>query len=224
MVILPPMAFSDHLKFMAAFLRNPKHVGAIAPSSPALAKAMIDDLQVPETHTIAEFGPGTGPFTNALNDRFQRENRPHHYLGIERDKKFIQILRNRFPDMNFVHGSAEHLPIYHSQSELPPIGGIVCGLPFASLPITVQDAITCMLNDLLLPGTVFRTFQYVHAYPLPAAIHFRKRMKEMGLQMQKRKIIVGNIPPAFVLTWTRAGRLAPLKTATPVHEPELVGV
>ncbi|QDU34619.1 hypothetical protein KS4_26900 [Poriferisphaera corsica] len=206
------MAFSDQIKFLAAFIRNPKHVGAIAPSSPALAKAMVDDLQVPDTHTIAEFGPGTGPFTNALSDRFKRENRPAHYLGIERDENFIQILRNRFPDMNFVHGSAEHLPTYHSQSKLPPIGGIVCGLPFASLPIVVQDSITSMLNDLLQPGTVFRTFQYVHAYPLPTAIRFRRRMKNMGLQMQKRKVIFNNIPPAYVLTWTRSGKLAPINT------------
>ncbi|QQE12653.1 hypothetical protein JD969_04090 [Planctomycetota bacterium] len=198
------MAFSDQMKFMAAFMRNPKHVGAIAPSSDALAKAMVDDLQVSPEQTIVEFGPGTGSFTKALYRRFTREGQKGHYLGIERDESFVNHLRARFPDMNFVHGSAELLPQYHVKTDLPPVGGVVCGLPFASLPITVQDSITNMLNDLLVPGTVFRTFQYVHAYPLPTAIRFRKRMHDMGLKMAKRKVIWANVPPAYVLTWTRA--------------------
>ena len=197
------MSLTDHMKFIAAFLRNPKHVGAIAPSSDALAKAMVDDLQVSPQQTIVEFGPGTGSFTKAINKRFDREGQQGHYLGIERDENFVRHLRQRFPEMNFVHGSAELLPQYHTNSELPPVGGVVSGLPFASLPITVQDSITNMLSDLLVPGTTFRTFQYVHAYPLPTAVRFRKRMTDMGLKMARRKVILANIPPAYVLTWTR---------------------
>ena len=204
MVILLAMSISDHIKFLAAFARNPKHVGAIAPSSDALAAAMVEGLQISANKTIVEFGPGTGSFTKAIYNRFSDEGGEGNYLGIERDKAFVKHLRNRFPDMNFVHGSAEKLPVYHQAAELPPVGGVVSGLPFASLPITVQDSITSMLDELLLPGTVFRTFQYVHAYPLPTAIRFRKRMQDLGLKMARRKIILCNLPPAYVLTWTRA--------------------
>ena len=198
------MSISDQIKFLAAFARNPKHVGAIAPSSDALAAAMVEDLQISANKTIVEFGPGTGSFTKAINKRFAKQGCEGNYLGIERDEAFVRHLRRRFPDMNFVHGSAEKLPIYHQKSDLPPVGGVVSGLPFASLPITVQDSITSMLDDLLLPGTVFRTFQYVHAYPLPTAVRFRRRMQNLGLKMARRKVIWCNLPPAYVLTWTRA--------------------
>ena len=197
------MSVADHLKFFAAFVKSPKHVGAIAPSSDALAKAMVQDIALDREQTVVEFGPGTGSFTKALQKRFAHENADAKYLGIERDEGFVKILRKRFPDMDFVHGSAEHMPVYHKQIELPPVGTVVSGLPFASLPITVQDSITDMLSSTLSGGTMFRTFQYVHAYGLPAAVRFRKRMKDLGLQLESRRVILCNLPPAFVLSWTR---------------------
>ncbi|WP_432797489.1 class I SAM-dependent methyltransferase [Poriferisphaera sp. WC338] len=197
------MSISDHIKFFGAFVKNPKQVGAIAPSSDALAKAMVADIQLDKPQTVVEFGPGTGSFTKAIQRRLRTEDSEARYLGIERDEGFVEILRKRFPDMDFVHGSAEHMPVYHKQVELPPVGTVVSGLPFASLPLTVQDSITTMLSDTLKGGTMFRTFQYVHAYGLPTAVRFRKRMKSLGLKMESRRVIFYNLPPAFVLSWTR---------------------
>ncbi|MEX0742069.1 MAG: hypothetical protein WD079_04670, partial [Phycisphaeraceae bacterium] len=55
----------------------------------------------------------------------------------------------------------------------------------------------------LLPGTEFRTFQYVHAWMLPAAVQFRRRMTRRFGPPRVSRPVLRNLPPAVVLTWGR---------------------
>src|SRR5690348_4798780 len=48
----PWMPITDTVRFLGAFLRNPMRVGAIAPSSPALARAMVAGLRVEPGESI----------------------------------------------------------------------------------------------------------------------------------------------------------------------------
>ena len=92
-----------------------------------------------------------------------------------------------------------------------PTRAIICGLPFASLPLATQDAIIDSLEDLVPPGGLFRTFQYVHAYFLPAAVRFRRRMNRTFGPHHRSPAVLANLPPAYVLTWSRktAGASSP---------------
>jgi len=191
---------SNHAgKFLAAFLRHPARIGAIAPSSPQLARAMVRDLEIPNGSCVIEFGPGTGPFTEALAQCLPADG----YLGIEREPNFVRVLQQRFPQLQFIEGSAENAVTLHAQSGLGPVRAIICGLPFASLPPSVQDAVTDALDRLLQPGTIFRTFQYIHAYALPTAVRFRRRMKQIFGPHHRSQAVLRNLPPAYVLTWSR---------------------
>ena len=60
------MALSDAIRFFLAFLSNPSTVGAMAPSSRALSRAMCAGLEIGEDELVLEFGPGTGPFTEQI--------------------------------------------------------------------------------------------------------------------------------------------------------------
>ena len=51
--------------FAAEWLRNPKRVGAIAPSGADLAKAITTGLNH-DSGPIVELGPGTGSFTDRI--------------------------------------------------------------------------------------------------------------------------------------------------------------
>ncbi|MHC4996253.1 MAG: class I SAM-dependent methyltransferase [Planctomycetota bacterium] len=192
------MLTRDSISFLGAVMRNPTRVGAIAPSSPALARAMTDGLELTSFKTVVELGPGTGPFTQRL-----AEVMPDHarYLGIERDPKLVNLLRQRLPAMRVAHGSAEDMRQHLHDADLSDVGVILSGLPFASLPGVVQDGVIEAVEDLMAPGVVFRTFQYVHAWPLPTARRFRERMDgRLGSHTLSRPVL-RNMPPAYVLTW-----------------------
>jgi phospholipid N-methyltransferase len=194
------MARGDAALFFRAFLRNPTKIGAIAPSSPSLARAMVRDLTLTAGETVVEFGPGTGPFTAEIAGLLPD---PRCYLGIERDPDFVATLRVRFPHLTFVEGSAEHAPRYLAGAGRGRVRRVICGLPFASLPPSVQDAIVATLDRLIEPGSEFRTFQYVHAFALPTAIRFRRRMRALFGPFTREATVVRNLPPAHVLSWKR---------------------
>lgn len=188
-------------KFLLQFLKSPTSVGAIAPSSVHLARAMVDGLDACAPGAVLEFGPGTGAFTAAIRDSL-----PKHcsYLGIEVEERFVDVLKSRFPDLRFEHGSAADVREICAKHELGPVRAIVSGLPFASLPLPVQDGIVRGILDVLSPGASFRTFQYVHAYRLPKAVRFRKQMSELFGTVRRSRAVFRNLPPAYSLTWTRS--------------------
>lgn len=183
-------------------LRKPGAIGAVTPSSPVLARAMLDKLHLDGAGVVMEFGPGTGPFTKQLANRMAD---PSRYLGIELDAGFVTMLRDKYPTMRFAQGSAADAAAHLDEAGLDAaaLEAILCGLPFASLPASVQDAVTAALDDLMKPGVIFRTFQYVHAWPLPSAVRFRHRMNELFGRCEVRGPVMRNVPPALVLSWKR---------------------
>lgn len=192
------VTMSEILHFVKAGIRNPLHVGALMPSSPALARAMVDGLDLKPNQTVLELGPGTGSLTHALNAKL-----PHAqaYLGIERDPHFVSLLQKRFPHLRFVVGDAAnalHISNEHIEGQ---IKYIISGLPFATLPTQVRSAILENLTHLLTPGSVFRTFQYLHASRIPQATAFRQFMNERYGSAKRSPIVLKNIPPAFTYTW-----------------------
>jgi phospholipid N-methyltransferase len=190
------------LQFLGAFVRRPRQVGAVVPSSPALAKAMMRGLDIEPNQTVVELGPGTGAFTRAILRQLPDRA---HYLGLELNPRFVEHLKQRFPHRgdSFVHGSAADVHHHHTDRDLPAVRAVVCGLPFASLPTDVQDGVVAGLDRLLQPGGEFRTFQYVHAFNLPAAQRFRQRMDRCFGPGQRSRPIALNVPPAFVMRWAR---------------------
>ena len=174
-------------------------MGAIAPSSPALAAEMVRGLEVGAGDVIVEFGPGTGPFTAAIEPLLGDASQ---YLGVERDPKFVEILRGRFPQLRFAEDGAQNTLEHLSGEQVGRVKAVLCGLPFASLPPSVQDAVVGTIEKLLGPGCEFRTFQYVHAYQLPTARRFRKMMGKLFGECEKSRVVVRNLPPAYVLKWT----------------------
>ena len=194
------MLSADGIRFLTAMLRNPARVGAIAPSSAALARAMIRGIDLSNGHAVLELGPGTGPITRVLHAALAD---PSLYLGIERNGAFVELLRERMPRMRVVEGSAERAVDHLREHGHERVGAIISGLPFASLPAGVRDGVIEALDTLMAPGTVFRTFQYVHAWPLPSAMRFREGMSERFGPCRISRPVMRNLPPALVLSWQR---------------------
>jgi phospholipid N-methyltransferase len=191
----------EHLLLLSRFVRDPRSVGAIAPSSPSLALAMVEPLDLRGAARIVELGPGTGAFTCAIVSRLGPSAR---YLAIDRDPAFVERIKRQWPDVDCVCASAAELPALAATRGMLPIDHVVSGLPFASLPAAVTTQILDGLEQALRPGGTFTTFQYIHAYRLPAAVAFRRDITRRMGATPVRATVMRNLPPAYVLTWKRA--------------------
>src|SRR5215471_5733218 len=98
--------------FLGQFVRSPRTVGAVSPSSQALARAMLAPIDFGAARTIVEFGPGTGAFTGEIASRLAPGSR---YLGIELNAGFVRELRARYPDLAFAQGNVADLSLIAAQ-------------------------------------------------------------------------------------------------------------
>src|SRR5262245_51868196 len=52
--------------FLRLFIQNPQRMGAFAPSSKALAMAMVREASIGHDQVVVELGPGTGALTSLI--------------------------------------------------------------------------------------------------------------------------------------------------------------
>jgi len=125
------------------------------------------------------------------------------YLGIELEPRFVSRLRARFPRLQFHEGSVADVAQILRDEQLPSPRAIISGLPFASLPRAVREAVIDATAEVLADDGEFRTFQYVHAWSLSSARRFREAMSARFEKFQRSKPIIRNVPPAYVLTYAK---------------------
>jgi phosphatidylethanolamine/phosphatidyl-N-methylethanolamine N-methyltransferase len=145
------------LTFLNEFFRNWKTVGAIAPSSPALAARMMESAEVWRAERVLELGPGTGALTQGIADVMPADS---SYLGIELSVPFVEQLRKRFPKMRFEQGAAQEFVFDGVLSETEAVDVIISGLPWTAFPECLQEAILDHVLPRLAPGGRFATFAY----------------------------------------------------------------
>jgi phosphatidylethanolamine/phosphatidyl-N-methylethanolamine N-methyltransferase len=175
-------------------MQSPRTVGAVLPSSGALARAMLAPIDFASARTIVEFGPGTGAFTRHISARLAPGCR---YLGIELNPEFVRGLATAFPSLAFVHDSVADLTQVLATQGIGPIDAIVCGLPWATLPISLQETVFSAMDLALAPGGVFVTFGYLQSLVLPGAWALRRRLRRDFAKVGHTRVVWGNAPPAF---------------------------
>jgi phosphatidylethanolamine/phosphatidyl-N-methylethanolamine N-methyltransferase len=176
---------SDLALFSRRLLRNPKQVSAIAPSSPALARAMARGLG-PETGRVVEFGPGTGHLTREI---LRSGVAPENLTLFELDAEFADHLRAKMPRAT-VHLAGAETAADHVA---PGVGAVVSGLPLLSIPPEICHAIVSAAFRILAPGAPYIQFTYGPKPPVPP-----ETVKELGLTIEKGPKIWMNVPPARV--------------------------
>ena len=79
--------------FFRQWLRSPKSMGAVIPSSRVLARAVTEAVRWRPGQTVIELGAGTGAISQGLID----SGLPPDALMIELDRPLFAYLRRRFP-------------------------------------------------------------------------------------------------------------------------------
>lgn len=191
-------AIAEHLVFLGRFLRRPREVGALAPSSRTLAREMVRHIPLTATSRIVELGPGTGVFTREVIHRLPEGGK---FLAVDINSQFCRELHARWPMLDCECGSAADLATMTAARGWDGVDHMLSGLPFASLPTAVSHAILDAVKTTLKPGGTFTTFQYIHAFPTPPAVSFRRDMDAHFGPMAARRAVFRNLPPAYVLSW-----------------------
>jgi len=166
----------------------------VAPSSPQLSEAILENCELHQAHVVVELGAGTGAITRAILERIG----PHTtFLALEVDEQHVQRLRSRFPRVKVCHESAEHLRACLARHGHAAADCIVCGLPWGNMSRRTRERIMQEVLATLKPDGHFCGFGYVHASWYPTSRAFRRYLRDHFPRVRISSIVWRNLPPAF---------------------------
>jgi phosphatidylethanolamine/phosphatidyl-N-methylethanolamine N-methyltransferase len=186
------IGLDDEVRFIRSWIERPLSIGAVAPSSKMLARAMARYVDPHSDGPVVELGPGTGPVTAAL---VEAGVDPARLVLVEFNPEFCRILRARYPDATLVQGDAYSMRRLLETLLLQPAAAVVSGLPLVTKPVRMRLRLIRDAFDLMLPGAPFVQFTYSVASPLPRRFG--------GFSVEASERIWMNIPPARVWVYRK---------------------
>lgn len=177
---------AEHLNFLRGMILRPKKVGAITPSSPALANAIAAQVDPAREGPILELGPGTGVVTQALIERGVPEER---LIAIEYDPEFAAMVQKRFPKVRVLQGDAFQFAQMLDGTVQQPYAAIVSGLPLLNFPAETRRALIESALDRLQLGAPYVQFSYGTKPSIPPTERY---------SVKRAAVIWLNLPPARV--------------------------
>ncbi|MDI6821127.1 MAG: rRNA adenine N-6-methyltransferase family protein [Patescibacteria group bacterium] len=175
------------IEFLKEYIRKPKTLGAVTPSSPQLVKKMIKALDFEKIGDIIEFGPGTGNTTKSLLSKMCHNQKlivfeihPAFAKNLEKikDKRLVVIQDSA---ENFEHYIKKHKP-----------NKPLC--IFSSLPLgywkkpTLNKFFTAISEEISKDGIYIQ-----FAYSLNRHVELMPFFKNIEV-----KFVLMNMPPAFI--------------------------
>lgn len=176
--------------FVFEYIKNPKLVGAIAPSGKSLAERMLRNIDFSQVDVIVEYGPGTGIFTEKILARIKNDTL---VILVEINNEFYKILKGLYghkKNVIIINDSAENIDKILVEYDINKVDYIISGLPFTSLPREVSSCILRKTSKIISDRAEFVTFQY--------SLFKLGFLKEYFGNINYTRVIK-NIPPAYVL-------------------------
>ncbi|MHA7848171.1 class I SAM-dependent methyltransferase [Serratia sp. D1N4] len=177
------MQLKNHLSYLQQFMASPRTVGSLAPSSPWLCQAMLNQIDWSQALSIAELGAANGVLTKRILRHMRADAQLESY---EIKPSFVRRLRLIDDDrLRVMACSAENLGRNYDV--------IFSCLPLLSLPIKVSVRILQQAQqDLRASNGTLVLFQYSHLSEklLSRYFHWKKQLE------------VRNFPPALVYVCT----------------------
>jgi phosphatidylethanolamine/phosphatidyl-N-methylethanolamine N-methyltransferase len=183
--------FEDELRFLRGLIASPRGVGAIAPSSPFLGRAVAAQINPSETGPILELGPGTGSITREV---LARGIAPERLTLIEYDPDFVKLLAERFPNLRVLQGDGFAFEAALGGKMTQPFAAIVSGIPLLNHSIPQRRTLIETALKRLKPGAPFIQFSYGFQPPIPAPA---------GASVRLAAFVWKNLPPARVWVYRR---------------------
>jgi phosphatidylethanolamine/phosphatidyl-N-methylethanolamine N-methyltransferase len=189
-------ARTDKIGFFLMWLRRPQRMGAVVPSSQALARAMVEGIDPDAPGAVVELGGGTGSITRAI---LRAGNAPQNLIVVEREAELCKVISKRYPGVRVLCADARDLKPLLAHAGLGPVKAVVSGLPLVAMAREDCRRILAGAFAILAPGGQFLQFTYSPVSPVP-----QKTIAELGLQGVRSQWVFSNLPPAAVWRYRRA--------------------
>ena len=179
------------LEFFKGFLRNPKEVGSIVPSSRFLTRRVLNIGELYRCRVVVELGPGTGVLTGEILRRMSSDAR---LVAVEINQDFVDVLREVYPDprLTLHTGVAADMERALADAGESSADLVVSGIPFSTLERGEGRRTLEAARRVLAPGGRFVAYQ------------FRSAVKRMGEPVFGRAEVHPhflNLPPMRIYVW-----------------------
>jgi phospholipid N-methyltransferase len=181
------------LTFLKGFLKHPKEVGSVIPSSRDLIRRIMRQARIPETRVVVELGPGTGVVTKPILAASRKDGK---VIAMEINPLYLNSLRQDIMDPRLsLYGG----PAVEIHKALAAVGEnhadlAISGIPFSTMPRSEGIATIEAIRDTLKPGGRFVAYQ------------FRGEVKRLGDPIMGQSRTYGgfwNIPPMRIYVWEK---------------------
>ncbi|MCP4593436.1 MAG: methyltransferase domain-containing protein [bacterium] len=210
------MSLAETVQFLRSYLDDPSTVGAVAPSSRRLAKALVQPFAARTgASRVLELGAGTGRVTRCIASLMG----PDDHLDVCEIKEDLadaletNVLSEAGCRRARVDGRIRLLrcpaqDIHDSQG----YDYIISGLPFTAFDPVLLDAVMSSVRRNLRPGGVFSYFEYVGLRKLNRTLSLgsgRQRIRSVSGVLDghisrhqfRRETVLFNLPPAYARHW-----------------------
>ncbi|QDU22609.1 class I SAM-dependent methyltransferase [Urbifossiella limnaea] len=187
---MPPTdapAGPDWWLMLRAFWRRGRQVASFAPSSRAMARAMLRGIDFESTRCVVELGAGTGPVTAEVAARLRPGTT---FVAVELDPVLCARLKARFPHLDVVQADAARLDELLAGRGVRQVDHVLSGLPLPSFPAAERDSLLAAAARVLSPAGTFRqltVMPWVY-YPL-----YRRSFDDVRFHF-----VAANLPPGGV--------------------------
>ncbi len=169
-------------------------MGAIAPSSPRLGRAMAKWVSQEPGAVVFELGPGTGSITRALVEKGLPGDR---LLAIEKCPDMAKVLQKRFPSVRVIEGDAWDLEGLMERHLRPGqyIGAVVSSLPLRRFKPEATESLARKIRSVLRPGGYWVQFSYHLGSDRPLGTSY--------FHLFSSNVVWLNLPPARVSVYQK---------------------
>lgn len=147
------------LLFASNFLKHPRMLGSLIPSSRFLIEEVLQAVDWANARVIVEYGPGVGTFTAELLRRMRPDA---SLIAIETNTDFVRYLRSSMhdPRLQIVQESA-----LRTDKVLRDLGHVkadyvISGVPLGSMPPELRRGILNTTHSVLDPRGRFLVYQF----------------------------------------------------------------
>jgi phospholipid N-methyltransferase len=187
-------SWSDRLEFLKQFIRHPRQVASVVPSTRFLEQRVARCVRG-LSGVVVELGPGTGGITRALLEGISADAR---LIAVELNPRLAaRVARIDDPRLTVHCGGAEDLPDILQRYGCPPAVAVVSGLPFSTIGRRRGRRILEAVERSLMPEGEF------------VAYHVRGTLERLaGSRFEAIDVSTEwlSIPPMRIYRWRRAAR------------------
>lgn len=179
--------------FLRRWLANPLRVGAILPSSKALAKLVGKNAVQSNRDIVLELGAGTGTITQGLVDADLPEE---NLILVELDADLAKFLQRRFPKATVIEGDATRPQDLLPAHMIGQVDSVISGIPALQFPLEKQRSYMDQCFAVVRPEGQVMQYTYSIKSPLPCRL----------LEMTGRRLglALANVPPAHLWGYSRS--------------------